>query len=199
MNKHTCSDNPNKNLNSKTNNLKLFLTTTLTLTLGTIGLFDTISQALPAIHSPSKSAWASDFQGNPREIINTPEIEQINIDSKKEIKETINQLNSIDPQKPTIRKLEKKSKGEVTSNNNNLKLSIKSNRTISMDNGRNKINLKVDNHGDNQRIFRLTKGVSVSKTDRGYQKEEYTKPKLVDQKIIYEGTKVDTIIESIDG
>ena len=182
MNKHTCSDNPNKNLNSKTNNLKPFLTTTLTLTLGVIGLLNTISQALPAI-----------------QIANTPEIEVINLDTKKEIKETINQLNSIDPQKPTITKLEKKSKGEVTSNNNNLKLSIKSNRTISMDNGRNKINLKVDNHGDNQRIFPLTKGVSVSKTDRGYQKEEYTKPKLVDQKIIYEGTKVDTIIESIDG
>ena len=165
-----------------TNKTKPFLITTLILSLGAIGLLNTISQALPA-----------------HQIAITPEIEVINLDTKKEIKATIENLNKVDPQKPTITKLEKKSKGEVISNNNNLKVSIKSDRTISMDNGRNKINLKVDNHGEDQEIFPLTKGVSVSKTDRGYQKEEYTKPKLVDDKVIYQGTKVDTIVEAIDG
>ena len=77
-----------------TNNLKPFLTTTLTL--GAIGLLNTISQALPAIQTA-----------------NTTEIEAINLDTKKEIKETINQLNKVDPQKPITTKLNKKSKGEI--------------------------------------------------------------------------------------
>ena len=101
MNTHTYSDNPNKSMNSKTINLKPFLTTTLILTLGIIGLANTISQALPAIHSPLKSAWMSDFEGNPIEIIQTPEIESINLYTKKEITETIENLNKVDPQKPT--------------------------------------------------------------------------------------------------
>jgi hypothetical protein len=45
------------------------------------------------------------------------------------------------------------------------------------DNSRNKINIKVDNHGDD----------STSDT------------KLVDNKVIYQGTKVDTIVETLDG
>jgi hypothetical protein len=118
------------------------------------------------------------------ETIQTPDIEAIGIDTKPTIKATIENLNKVDPQKPTITKLQKKSKGEIitdtkdkTQGGSTLNISIKSNKTIFMDNGRNKINIKVDNHGDN----------SASDT------------KLVDNKVIYQGSKVDTIVEAVDG
>jgi hypothetical protein len=118
------------------------------------------------------------------DTILTPEIEAISIDSNTALKEVIENLNQVDPHKPTITKLHKKSKGEITTMSNDktqgsstLNVSINSNKTISMDNGRNKINIKVDNHGDN----------STSDT------------KLIDNKVIYQGTKVDTIVEAVDG
>jgi hypothetical protein len=146
---------------------KPITTITLALALVSIVLTGAISQALPAI-----------------DAIQTPEIEAISIDTKPALKTTIENLNKVDPQKPTINKLKKKSKGEITTDNKDktqssstLNISIKSNKSISMDNGRNKINIKVDNHGEN----------SVSDT------------KLVDNKVIYQGTKVDTIVEALDG
>jgi hypothetical protein len=158
----------NKNLRGGVNNR---ITTTLKLilivSLAVVGLSTTLTQALPAVESAL-----------------TSEIEIINIDSSSALKATIEDLNKVDPQKPTITKLQKKSKGEVTTDtkdkvrgSSTLNISIKSNKTISMDNGRNKINIKVDNHGDSSR-------------------EE---TKLVDNKVIYQGTKVDTIVEVVDG
>jgi hypothetical protein len=150
-----------------TNQVKVILKLVLTISLAIISITTTLTQAIPAVEAASNS-----------------DIESINTDNNQELKSIINNLQAVDPQKPTITKLQKKNKGEITTDakgklqgSSTLSISIKSNKTISMDNGRNKINIKVDNHGEN----------STSDT------------KLVDNKVIYQGAKVDTIVEALDG